>query len=133
MMVQRINEDLKEFGLTFAQACILVFLIENKENSINQRDIEKKFNLSNPTVNGILNRLESKKIIKRINNDADKRIKNIVLLNKADDFYQKFQQKKKEIDESTIRNISEEEMNIFYIVVDKMLENVKEKKYERNT
>ena len=71
-----INNSLKEINLTSSQIGILVFLCYKRKNNIdvNQIDIQKKFKLSNPTVSGILDRLEEKKFIKRINNGRSNKI-----------------------------------------------------------
>ena len=61
-MEKKLNKDLENIDLTSMQAQVLIYLYKNKNNIINQRDIERKFALTNPTVNGILNRLEKKRI-----------------------------------------------------------------------
>ena len=62
-MDKSLNKELETIDLTSMQAHVLIYLYKNKNNIINQRDIERKFELTNPTVNGILNRLENKGFI----------------------------------------------------------------------
>lgn len=132
LIKKQVNKDFESLGLTCAQAGILMFILINKDKNINQRVIEKEFNLSNPTVNGVLNRLESKSLIKRINSDTDKRIKNIVPLKKAEDFMEQVKNKKEELESSMIKNISTDELNTFCNVLKKVSYNLKENKNEGN-
>ena len=55
------NRYLAEYDLTAAQSDVLRFVATANARGIeiNQVDIEKEFNLSNPTVTGILKRLEA--------------------------------------------------------------------------
>ena len=53
-----------------------------------QRDIEEHFHISNPTVTGILNRLEQKGFIERKLNQKDKRVRAIVLTQKEQDLHE---------------------------------------------
>ena len=50
---------------------------------MNQKDIEKELDISNPTVTGILNRLEVKGLITRVPCRHDARAKNIEVTEKA--------------------------------------------------
>jgi Transcriptional regulators len=83
---QRINEMLKKHDLTRSQCDILLYLTKSSHkgiDNITQRDIEKTFRISNPTVTGLLNRLESKEFIGRKVSSKDARYKYIVLSDKA--------------------------------------------------
>ena len=75
----RLNEMFAEFDLTGAQTFTLIYLFKAHDQGriINQRDIERDMDISNPTVTGILNRLENKGLIIRKVNPADARVKNI--------------------------------------------------------
>jgi len=81
----RLNEMFAEFGLTGTQTHILIYLFRSHENGcdVMQRDIEKAMDISNPTVTGILNRLENKGLIVRKTSEKDARIKHIVVTEKA--------------------------------------------------
>ena len=81
----RLNAMFAEFDLTASQTFTLIYLFRARENGrvINQRVIEKDMDISNPTVTGILNRLEHKGLIERRVSAADARIKNIAVTEKA--------------------------------------------------
>jgi len=127
-----VNQDFEELGLTCSQSGILLYILLNKNNKINQRDIENEFELSNPTVNGILNRLESKGLVKRIIDDTDKRVKHIIPLKKSEKFMEIVKHKKEILENNMIKNIKDEELSTFNKVLEKMLKNIKERIYEKN-
>lgn len=72
---QRMNQKLKDLNLTKSQVDVLIFLLKHQDKQISQRDIETEFSISNPTVTGILNRLEGKGYIKRHISKEDARVR----------------------------------------------------------
>lgn len=75
------NAFLKERDLTKAQADVMHFVMRchQKGYSVKQRDIEDFFHISNPTVSGILDRLEQKHLIVRVKSEEDRRVRFIEL------------------------------------------------------
>ena len=69
------NPILEPHDLTHSQFKILKFLLINPENSVRQVDIEKFFSMTNPTVTGIVQKLEKKGLIERKINPDDSRSK----------------------------------------------------------
>ena len=61
---KRANEDLRHLGLTFAQLRTIHFIATRKNQQTTQKELEDFFNVSHPTINGILKRLEEKGKIK---------------------------------------------------------------------
>lgn len=80
-----VNDFLKQFDLTTAQFSVLieVFKAEDLGFQLSQKDIEERLQISNPTVTGILNRLEAKELIERVSCSKDKRIRHIYSTSKA--------------------------------------------------
>ena len=65
-VVTKINKNLADFNLTGVQHEILCFIDRNEhERDVFQNDIEKCLKLTNPTVTGIVKRLEEKEMIAR--------------------------------------------------------------------
>ena len=66
------NRLLSEYDLTLSQLELQHFLFTQQEKGIpvNQRSIEEMLHLKNPTVTGILKRLESKGFVVRVNDPA---------------------------------------------------------------
>lgn len=79
-IVTLLNKDLEEYGITLMQNEVLHYIyFREKKQNINQKDIEKFFNSSNPTITGILNRLQVKGLIIREASAEDARYKVIKL------------------------------------------------------
>ena len=74
-------------GLTPPQINALNALYEMHQEGLtpNQRMLEKRLYLTNPTVTGLLGRLEAKGMIERVRDDQDARSKRIVLTPKGID------------------------------------------------
>jgi DNA-binding MarR family transcriptional regulator len=79
------NKRLADFDITAAQSDILLYLIRNYKDmdEINQLDIQKFLQLSNPTVSGLLNRLEDKGFITRTPSIKDARYNCVLPTEKA--------------------------------------------------
>lgn len=73
VMGRQMDARLREQGLTKSQFDVLWFLHQPHERPIIQRDIQDFFHISNPTVTGILNRLEEKELIRRVRSETDRR------------------------------------------------------------
>lgn len=82
-MERRKNITLNKHGVTGTQSDIVEYLLENKDKEIYQRDLEKLFNQSNPSMTGILNRLEKNGLIFRKVSSKDSRYKQIKLTEKT--------------------------------------------------
>ncbi len=124
MAESELNKDLENIDLTSSQAKLLIYLYKNRDNPINQRDIEKEFSLTNPTVNGILNRLESKKFIQRKVSSIDARNKEIILSDKSIVLITELEKKAKNMENKLIANIEKEKLNIFYEVIKQIFNNI---------
>ena len=77
------DKNLLKYNLTGVQMEILCYLKCNPDKEIHQREIEYWFQLKNPTVTGILNRLEEKGYITRRRNPADGRYRIIEVTEKG--------------------------------------------------
>lgn len=118
------NEQLKEFDLTKSQLDILRFLKYVKKDHVNQKDIEEFFHISNPTVTGLLNRMEQKGYVVRVHSPDDKRIRYIQITDKVEDIDKKI---KKHIDYSEgviAKGLSQEERNLLFKLLAKVKDNL---------
>ena len=115
----RLNEMFAEFDLTGAQTFTLIYLFKAHDQGriINQRDID----ISNPTVTGILNRLENKGLIIRKVNPADARVKNIDVTNEALELDKVLRKKFQENEQQLVENLSEEEVKSLAYMLEKIL------------
>lgn len=77
------NQLLLPYDLTGSQLKILMVLYHTPGDSVRQADIEAKFSMTNPTVTGLVQKLEAKGLVKRIPNPEDKRSKVLVLTERS--------------------------------------------------
>lgn len=120
------NRELKKNDITMSQHHVLVYILNNSKNGneINQKDIERTFDLSNPTVTGILNRLESKSFITRETSLKDARYKKILVTDKALNIGKELKQKGKKLEEKLVKGMSDEEANKLKELLNKVFENI---------
>ena len=126
------NEFLKHLDLTHAQSDILKYLFCSK-NDVIQKDIEKNFSLKNPTVNGILNRLETKGFITREKSNIDSRTRIIKLTNKSINLKKSIELRRNDLKNQMLDNLTLEEIKTLENIMKKLLNNIKKgEKSERN-
>ena len=123
-MEKILNKELEIIDLTSMQAHVLIYLYKNKNNIINQRDIEREFELTNPTVNGILNRLENKGFIKRVVSHIDARNKVISLTDKSVLLINNMKKSAEKMESKMTLGINKDELDIFFFFLKKMFDNV---------
>ena len=95
---------------------------ENYNN--NKVDIEKEFNLKNPTVTGIINRLEEKGYIKRVRSDKDKRYNKLELTESGREILNKGKRKAQENEEKLLKILTDDEIKELKRILTKIVNNI---------
>lgn len=109
---------------TPTQMQILGHIIANKDREVYQRDLEEKLNLRRATISDVLQRMEKNRLIKREVDSNDTRSKKITLTEKSKEFFLTATNRMKELEKVAIKNISDDELEIFGNVINKMIENM---------
>ena len=79
-----LNNNLKPYNITGVQARVLFYInCNSNKGPVFQKDIQKHLKLTNPTVTGIVQRLEEKQLIERFTSSEDSRYKCHVLTDKG--------------------------------------------------
>lgn len=120
------NKILKSIGITSSQCEVLDYLFHSSKENITQRDIERHLNLKNPTVTGLLKRLDEKGFILSVPSAADKRCKNIFLTEKAYDIQKKMEAGRKKSDRQLTRGMTKKEIQTLEKSLEKVLYNISE-------
>lgn len=121
----KINKQFDYFELTASQARVLGFITHNKE-IVCSRDIEKHFDLTHPTVNGILKRLETKGMIRIEQNTRDKRVRNVYITEKSKLLDDSVQLLIKENERKITDVLTDEEHIILQMLLEKMYNKIME-------
>lgn len=83
-VISELNKELMQFDITLMQSEVLRYIYcHQDERDVFQKHIEEYFNSTNPTITGILNRLESKELIKREISQIDGRYKKLTVTEKG--------------------------------------------------
>ena len=115
---------------THNQRRIMNFLFENKGREIFQKDIEEHFEISPATCSKTLKLIEKNGFIERKSVESDARLKKIVLTEKALELSERIKNDLDEFERLLTKGISEEELDAFFAVLDKVNENIGGKRHD---
>lgn len=115
-------------NLTTVQIRIMRYLFKNQDKEIYQKDIEKNFVIRRSTASGILDTMEKNKMILRVASEFDLRTKKIVLTDKYINKIDFLEELIENFQDNLLKGISDNELNTFFSVIDKMKNNLKELK-----
>lgn len=127
-ITNEVNRNLMQFNLTAAQHEVLVYVLKNEnKRAIFQKDVEKHLKLTNPTVTGIIKRLEEKDMIVRCASSGDARCKCLHVTEEGHKVLHKcFHQGILSVEAKVIQNMTEEEQVILKKLLYKALKNLEE-------
>jgi DNA-binding MarR family transcriptional regulator len=123
---KNLNEKMKKIGITSSQCAVLDYLFRTNKDEVSQRDVERGLSLKNPTVTGILKRLDEKGFILCVPNAKDKRKKNIYLTEKAYDIQRKMEAERRKLDRQLVRGMTKKETEALAKALEKVLDNIAE-------
>ena len=125
-MDKDMNNCLSDYNITRSQMGILIYIqvAECKNIEANQVDIEKEFNLKNPTVTGLINRLEEKGYIKRVRSDKDKRYNKLELTESGREILNKGKRKAQENEEKLLKILTDNEIKELKRILTKIVNNI---------
>lgn len=106
------------------QVKIIEYLCRSKDETVYQKDIEKTLNLKRSTVSGILDTMEKNNLISRKSVKEDLRLKEIILTDYALDKLNLIKRKIKEINNALGKNISKEDLEVFFKVTNQIKNNI---------
>ncbi len=116
------------YNLTPAQIVIIKYLIKNKNNTIYQKDIEKKLGVRKSTVSGIISTMIKNGIITSDSSKSDLRSKEIKLTDKGLKLDKIMKKKAQEFENLLESNINPEDLEIFFKVTNQIQDNLKGEK-----
>ena len=120
------NNRLRTLGITSSQCEVLDYLFSSGKEEVTQRDIEKALNLRNPTVTGILKRLDERGFILSIPSNKDRRCMNFYLTEKAYDIRKRMEMDRKKIDKMLTLGMNKKERAALKRMLEKVLYNIAE-------
>lgn len=127
---QAMTNALNTLELTAAQGHIMGF-IAHREAAPCSRDIEEAFQLSHPTVSGLLSRLEKKGFIEFRPDEKDRRCKRIYVLKKGMELHDTMHRTILATEEQLVRGFTEEEKEQFTRLLLRAIRNMGENPCKR--
>lgn len=106
---------------------IINFIDSQGDTPVYQRDIDTMFSLRRPTTTEILKLMEGNGLIKKEKVTSDKRLKKIVITEKAKKMDKEFDLFLDELENDLTKGVSDEELQSFFQVLEKMRLNLMEK------
>ena len=116
--------------VTFMHGWILRYLYEHQEQEIYQKDIEKYFGICRSAVTNIIQALEKKGQICRASVESDARLKKVMLTDAGRASHGKLGEIFQKLDADLEEGVSEEELQAFMHVIDKVYHNIEKMKGE---
>lgn len=115
------NQLLAPYGLTGSQFKILMVLYHTPEGSVRQADIEAKFSMTNPTVTGLVQKLEAKELVRRLPHPEDRRSRVLVLTERAMAMREELLALADSLERQMTENLNAEECGQLAFLLTKML------------
>ncbi len=112
--------------VTAMHGLIIGYLCKNSDRDVFQKDIEEAFSYRRSTASTVLGLMEEKGLIDRVSVPYDARLKKLVLTDKALEIVAAHEEDSAEVDALMMRGISDEELDGFFSVLDRMIDNLKE-------
>lgn len=112
--------------VTVMHGWILGFLYNNPDRDIFQKDIETEFSIARSTVTGIVKLMEKKGYIRRETVASDGRLKKLALTERGRQIHEQHIRHIDILEAQCKRNITPEELHIFFTVVEKLKQNLEE-------
>ena len=120
---QAVTAALTQMDLTAVQSHVLGYIIHRTDPPC-ARDIEQAFQLSHPTVSGILSRLEQKDFIELRPDEQDRRCKRIYIRPKGWQLHEMMQQTVRSIEAQIVQDFTEEEKAQFADLLRRAIDNM---------
>ncbi len=123
---QNFNQELERVGLTFSQMRVLRFLEDNPNTKITQKDISKELDIQHSTTIGLLKRMQEKGLVTVVVDEDNRRCRNIFLTSKAEEISCEMERGRTIMENRVVASFTEEEKEIFYRLLNKAIDNLKE-------
>ena len=110
--------------ITSIQGLVLDYLFRNRETDVFQKDLEEYLEIKGSSVTSILDNLEKNGYVRREGVDYDGRLKKLAITEKAYAIEEDIVERVNGYMYSLFRGIPEEEREVFYSVLCKMIDNM---------
>ncbi|MXP74883.1 MarR family transcriptional regulator [Lachnospiraceae bacterium WCA-9-b2] len=127
MLARNLQARVKAAGIdevTLMHGWIIRYLYTNRDKDVFQKDMEQYFSIGRSTVTNIIQLMEKKGFIVRQSVEYDARLKKVVLTEKGVRNHEMLENLIDHLDTSLVEGITDEELSVFYSVIEKLRENL---------
>lgn len=127
-MQDGIERSIRQVGvdLTTSQLDVIISIAQGCGRPVNQRDIEEELRLTNPTVTGILKRLERKGFVTRTVGSRDRRYKEVRLTERCALLGERLHPSAQEMLGGMFQGFTQEEFDTLTQLLRRLVENCKQ-------
>lgn len=122
---KRVNNELRESNLTISQVLVLIALNSKTNGVLSLKELEKKLSLAQPTVVGIVSRLEQKGLIEYCYDADDKRVKLARITQSGKDCCAYANEQKNKTEKNLLGCLTDTEKEIFLALLQKVCNSLK--------
>ena len=119
---QYVGKQINDFNITPEQFIVLKELL--KEEGISQKKLSLKLDKDQNTVKAIIDKLEKKSLVKRKENESDKRAFSLFLTDKAKNELPKMEEHEKKVLEKIINGLDIENADNLLKILEKIRNNI---------
>ena len=123
-LAKRANNALKKDGLTFSQAGVILTLGEKQKEGMSIKELSRSICVAQPTMTGIIDRLQEKGIVQSSSDRSDKRIRMVTLTEKGIRCLKNADENKRMAETQFFEGLTEEERDQLITLLEKVRNNL---------
>lgn len=104
------NNELRSNGMTISQIRFIGYMYESGQERTAMKELEKQFQVSQPTVAGIVSRMEKKGLVTILQNPDDARAKDVALTDLGRNVYEAGGKHKEKMEKSLVSGLNGKEI-----------------------
>lgn len=118
------NQQFESRNISMMQRWIIGYLAHNTDRDIFQKDLELELKIGKSTLTETLHVMEKNGLVMRMACKQDARCKKLVLTAEAEAIHEEIEQGIEEFEKKLRNKITDEELEQFFNIVNRMLDNV---------
>lgn len=124
-LLKMANNDLRASGLTLMQVALLINLNKRHNREMTMKEIERQFSISQPTVVGIVSRMEEKGIVESYLDSADRRVKIVHITEKGESLVMDAEECVDCAERRLVEGLSDKDIETLLSLLEQMRENLR--------
>lgn len=104
---------------------IALYYLGLDDNELSQKELSDRMKIKESTVARLIDRMSREELVKRKPSTKDRRVTNLVLTEKGREYREKLLPEGDKFNKMISQGISEEEMQHFCLILEKMVNNIK--------